>query len=156
MDELAETQQYRDVTPRDIRHRLRALRFDDSGDEPSEFAIYTLSDPRDLRLVRYVGQTADPGRRHAQHVAAARLSIPDTTPWWIPRPELRPLYTWIRALHSEGGRLPAMIVAAWCQGAVDARALERETILRYLAEQMPLLNREAGSFGKQIPLWATG
>src|SRR4051794_37585814 len=73
---------------REIRRRLPALRFDDSGDEPSAFAVYTLTDPRDIRLVRYVGQTANPSRRHAQHVAAARLWLPDTTPWWITRPKL--------------------------------------------------------------------
>jgi hypothetical protein len=115
---------------------LPSLRFDDSRAEPSGFAIYTLSDPRDVRLVRYVGQTANPSRRHAQHVAAARLWMPDAIPWWIKRPELRPLYVWIRALHRDEGRLPVMIVAASCPRAVDARALERETIVKYLAEQM--------------------
>ena len=48
-----------------------------------------------------------------------------------------------------------MMVAAWCQRAVDARALERETIMKCLAEQMPLLNREAALFGAQIPLVST-
>ena len=48
-----------------------------------------------------------------------------------------------------------MIVAASCPRAVDARALERETIVKYLAEQMPLLNREAALLGAQIPLSST-
>ena len=48
-----------------------------------------------------------------------------------------------------------MIVAAWCPRAVDARALERETIVKYLAEQMPLLNCEAALLGAQIPLSST-
>ena len=78
--------------------------------------------------------------------------MPDAIPWWIKRPELRPLYVWIRALHRDEGRLPVMIVAAWCPRAVDARALERETIVKYLAEQMPLLNCEAALLGAQIPL----
>ena len=137
---------------REIRRRLPALRFDASGAEPSGFAIYTLSDPRDVRLVRYVGQTANPSRRHTQHVAQARLWMPDTLPWWIRRPELQPLYEWIRALHADEGRLPTMIVAAWCLRPRDARALERETIMKYLAERMPLLNCEATLLGAQIPL----
>ena len=136
----------------DVRRRLRALRFDESGEEPSGFAIYTLSDPRDVRLVRYVGQTTNPGRRHAQHVAAARLWMPDTVPWWIPRPELRPLYAWIRALHRDERRLPAMTIAAWCPRATDARALEREAIVTYLADRMPLLNCEAALLEAQFPL----
>jgi hypothetical protein len=45
-----------------------------------------------------------------------------------------------------------MVVAAWCPRSVDARALERETIMRYLAERMPLLNREGTLLGAQIPL----
>ena len=137
---------------REIRRRLPTLRFDDSGVEPSGFAIYTLSDPRHVRLVRYVGQTANPRRRHTQHVAAARLWMPDTIPWWVRRLELRPLYEWIRTLHADEGRLPTMIVAAWCIRPRDARALERETIMKYLAERMPLLNREAALLGAQIPL----
>lgn len=97
---------------RDIRRRLPTLRFDESDTEPSGFAIYTLSDPRDVRLVRYVGQTANPGRRHAQHIAAARLWMADTIPWWVRRAELRPLYAWVRTLHADEGRLPAMIIGA--------------------------------------------
>ncbi len=45
-----------------------------------------------------------------------------------------------------------MIVAAWCLRPRDARALERETIMKYLAERMPLLNCEAALLGAQIPL----
>lgn len=45
---------------RDIRYRVEALLVDDSGSVPDEDAIYTLSDPRDIRQVRYVGQTKDP------------------------------------------------------------------------------------------------
>jgi hypothetical protein len=137
---------------REIRRRLPTLRFDDSGATPSGCAVYTLSDPRDVRAVRYVGQTANPGRRHAQHVAQARLWMPDTLPWWIRRPELRPLYEWIRALHADEGRLPTLIVTAWCTRVADARALERETIMRYLGEQMPVLNREAAILSARIPL----
>jgi hypothetical protein len=134
---------------------LPALRFDDTAAKPSDFAIYTLSDPRDVRLVRYVGQTANPSRRHAQHVAAARLWMPDTPPWWIQRPEVRPLYEWIRALHGDEGRLPVMIVTAWCLRPLDARVLERETIMRCLAEEMPLFNREKALLGAQVPIVST-
>ena len=75
-------------------------------------AVYTLADPRDLRCARYVGQTRDPRRRFIQHVHTARLWLPDDdTPWWVRSPKHRPLYTWIRALHGDGGRLPFMWVA---------------------------------------------
>lgn len=52
-----------------IRARLPGLLLDVSGMPPSGFAIYTLSDPRDLRHVRYVGQTRLPRRRLLQHLA---------------------------------------------------------------------------------------
>ena len=52
-------------------------------DRASLYTIYTLSDPRDLRQVRYVGQTSAPRRRLLQHLNAARLWLPDERPWWI-------------------------------------------------------------------------
>jgi hypothetical protein len=49
---------------------------------------------------------------------------------------------WIRALHADDGRLPAMILAACVHKPVDVRVLELESIMKHLAEGMPLLNRE--------------
>jgi hypothetical protein len=74
------------------------------------FAVYTLSDPRALRDVRYVGQTRSPTRRLGQHINTARLWLSDEVPWWFKSPELRPLYEWIRQLHSDERRLVTAIV----------------------------------------------
>jgi hypothetical protein len=119
---------------------------------PGATAIYTLADPRDVRVVRYVGQTRDPRRRFAQHVRTARLSLPDATPWWVRAPEQRPLYEWIRALHRDEGRLPFMWVAEWIDPGANARVAERAAIMRLLAEGAALLNFEARSCGAQLPL----
>ena len=40
---------------------------------------------RDVRQVRYVGQTRDPRRRFSQHLNVARLWLPDELPWWVAR-----------------------------------------------------------------------
>lgn len=125
-----------------IRTRLPGLLADVSGTEPGGFAIYTLSDPRDLRQVRYVGQTRLPRRRLLQHLQTARLWLPDELPWWVPAPELRPLYEWIRALHGDQYRLPAMLVTAWTSSATAARLAERELILSSLRAGHALLNVE--------------
>ena len=124
-----------------IRARLHLLLADDSATAPGEAAIYTLSDPRDLRCVRYVGQTLSPRRRLLQHLNAARLWLPDELPWWMKDPELRPLYEWIRELFADGFRLPAMIVVQWTSRA-EARALERQRIMEALAEGQSLFNIE--------------
>src|SRR3954466_15319932 len=89
----------RRVHARSIRGRLIKSIFDEAGCEPREFAIYTLSDPRAIRDVRYVGQTRAPTRRLWQHVNTARPWQPDEVPWWFKSPELRPLYEWIRQLY---------------------------------------------------------
>lgn len=114
--------------------------YDDSGGGVGQ-AVYTLSDPRDLQRVSYVGQTASPQRRYLQHVNQARLWLPNETPWWIKRPQLRPLYEWIRQLYEDERRLPVMIVRLWAEPS-QARSLERELISTHLAEGMPLLNVE--------------
>jgi hypothetical protein len=116
-----------------------------SGTDPDEAALYTLSDPRDLRAVRYVGQTACPRRRFLQHITAAQLWLPDELPWWIKRPDLRALYQWIRALYLEERRLPVMVVTAWTRNA-DALAQERDLICEHLRRRSPLLNRESETF----------
>jgi hypothetical protein len=115
---------------------------DESGEQPSEVAIYTLSDPRDVRQVRYVGQTRCPRTRFSQHMNTARLWLPDELPWWVLRPQLRPLYHWIRELYQDECRLPMMLVVAWTE-ARQARTAERVHICEHLGRQLPLLNREA-------------
>ncbi|RPI60603.1 MAG: GIY-YIG nuclease family protein [Lysobacterales bacterium] len=123
-----------------------------NGGVAGSTAIYTLADPRDVRCARYVGQTRDPRRRFAQHVHAARLWLPDVTPWWVRSPEERPLFAWIRALHSDGGRLPFMWVAEWAEPGADPLAAERAEIMRLLAQGAGLLNAEARLLGAQLPL----
>ena len=121
--------------------RLEVQLYDDSGVAPGEVAIYSLSDPRDLREIRYVGQTRAPLRRLQQHLSAARLWLPEQTPWWVRSPRLRPLYEWIRALYRDGERVPVMVICAWVE-AVQARTAEREHICACLERQLPLLNAE--------------
>jgi hypothetical protein len=115
--------------------------YDDSGVAAGEVAIYALSDPRDLREVRYIGQTRAPRRRLQQHLSTARLWLPEQTPWWVKSPRLRPLYEWIRELYREGERLPVMVICAWVE-ATQARVAEREHICGCLERQLPLLNVE--------------
>jgi hypothetical protein len=135
---------------RQVRRRLDALVCDDSGVAAEGVAIYTLSDPRELRTVRYVGQTAAPRRRFLQHVRTARLWLPDELPWWVRSPRLRPLYGWIRELFAEEGRLPVMVVTSWV-GAAQARVCERSLICACLERQQPLLNFE-GELRRRQPL----
>ena len=125
---------------RELRRRLHLLVYDESGATPVGTAIYSLADPREARVSRYVGQTAQPARRLMQHVRTARLWLPDDeTLWWIKAPRLRPLYHWIRDLYSEDERLPVMVVHAWVD-AQDAQRAERYHIRICLARQLPLLN----------------
>jgi len=84
---------------RHFRSHFGAQLYDDSGIVPRGTAIYSLSDPRDIRQVRYVGQTSAPKRRLLQHLNTAMLWIPVETPWWVKSPKLRPLAGWIRALQ---------------------------------------------------------
>ena len=139
-----------------LRRRYRAHTrdqlYDDSGSEPPGWAIYTLSDPRDLREVRYVGQTTAPRRRFLQHLNHAQLSLPDELPWWIKQPKLRPLYTWIRDLYSEGNRLPVMVVRAWVTSSAEARTAERARIYDHLSRGSQLLNVEIEILRSQVPL----
>jgi hypothetical protein len=131
-----------------IARRLRVARVhnivDQTQDAAGDVAIYALSDPRDAQAARYVGQTRNPASRFTQHVNMARLWLPDELPWWIGRPELRPLYTWIRELYAEGGRLPVMFVVGWTTLQL-ARSDERRFIASYLKGGLPLLNFEAES-----------
>ena len=127
-----------------VRNRLNDLVLDNSGTHATEVAIYTLSDPRDIRLARYVGQTTDPHRRYVQHINLARLWLPDETPWWVKSPKLRPLYQWLRELHRDERRLPVMMIVAWTD-KYDALRAERRHIHTCLSARLPLLNREGAT-----------
>ena len=50
---------------RELRRRLHWHLYDESGVTPAGAAIYSLADPREVRISRYVGQTAQPARRLA-------------------------------------------------------------------------------------------
>jgi hypothetical protein len=133
------------------RLRLAGQLCDLSGSEPSGIAIYALCDPRELRTARYIGQSADPRRRLAQHLNAARLWLPDEQPWWVRSPRLRPLYGWIRELHRDEARLPVMVVLEWAPPTL-ARHAERRRICEGLAQQLPLLNFEYELLRRQLQL----
>jgi len=135
-----------------LRRHAQAELYDESGDAAVGTAIYTLSDPRDIRRVRYVGQTGNPSRRFLQHLNTARLWLPDETPWWVRAPKLRALYQWIRTLFIEEQRLPTMVIATWEQTVSQARTAERTRIYECLRQQLPLLNVEAGILDRQLPL----
>lgn len=133
------------------RHVIMQL-YDDSGIVPCGTAIYSLSDPRDIRQVRYVGQTRAPRRRFLEHLNTARLWLPDERPWWVKSPKLRPLYGWIRELYRDGLRLPVMVITGWAQSISDARVAERTRIYECLQQRLPLLNVETEFLGRQLTL----
>jgi hypothetical protein len=139
------------LSRRIARHVEREL-YDDSQLAPAVIAIYSLADPRDLLLSRYIGQTSCPRRRFLQHLRTARLWLPDDRPWWVPQPKLRPLYDWIRELHAEGERLATMVVHSWVDTPKAARLAERGRIFDSLASRLPLLNVESEILGNQLPL----
>ena len=116
--------------------------FDESGLDPVGIAIYSLADPRDVRTPRSIGQTDAPRRRFLQHLNTARLWMPDAVPWWVVTPSLRPLYTWIRELHHDGGRLPVMLISSWVVPEA-ARSAEHARICECIASNLPVLNIEA-------------
>ena len=136
---------------RQLRNRLVSHLYDESGVAPEGVAIYSLSDPRDIRDIRYVGQTTAPRRRLLQHICTARLWLPNERPWWVKSPKLRPLYDWLREIYRDGGRLPVMVVSAWTDVS-NARALERDRIYDCMQRKLSLLNFERELLGRQIPL----
>jgi hypothetical protein len=138
---------------RHLRGQVAGQLYDDSGSCPADIAIYSLSDPRDLRQVRYVGQTSAPRRRFLQHLTTSMLWVPDETPWWVKAPKLRPLSAWIRQLYRDELRLPVMVITAWVTSASAARVAERARICECLERRLPLLNVEAEILGRQIPLF---
>jgi hypothetical protein len=135
-----------------MRRHIRAELHDDSGERARGIAIYTLSDPRSIREVRYVGQTKSPARRFAQHLNTARLWLPEEVPWWVESPKLRPLYTWIRELYADDRRLPVMVIAAWAGSIAEARVLERARIMECLEGRLEILNVEREILGRQRQL----
>lgn len=136
----------------DTRRRIDGQLCDDSGLPAAGYAIYSLADPRDLRAIRYVGMTTDPRRRLLQHCNAAQVWIPDSRPWWVKSPKLRPLYAWLRLLYAEERRLPFMLITAWVADRAAAREAERARIFSCLAEQLPLLNVEREILDRQLQL----
>lgn len=137
---------------RRLSRHVESEMYVDSGESSGGVAIYTLVDPRDLREIRYVGQTSQPRRRFLQHLNTARLWFPDERPWWVKSPKLRPLYTWIRDLYADESRLPTMIICAWAETGAAARLQERMHIIHCLANRLPLLNVESERFAQQPPL----
>jgi hypothetical protein len=133
------------------RHLSREL-YDESQITPRGRAIYSLADPRDLRMSRYIGQTLAPRRRFSQHLAVARLSLQREQPWWVVEPKLRPLYTWIRDLYFDEDRLPTMIIHEWTATMPGARLAERARIYQALGNHLPLLNVESEILVGQYPL----
>jgi hypothetical protein len=116
-----------------IRSHGSAQLYDDSGMAHQGIAIYALSDPRDIRQVRYVGQASAPRRRLLQHLNNAMLWLPDETPWWIKSPKLRPLSGWVRAPYRDELRLPVMVITTWTPTVSQARLAERACICECLA-----------------------
>jgi hypothetical protein len=137
---------------RRFRSHVDAQICDDSGCPARGSAIYSLSDPRDLRQLRYVGQSSAPRRRFLQHLNNAMLWMPDELPWWVKSPKLRPLSAWIRTLYQDELRLPVMVISTWVETAAEARRAERARIYECLVSRLPLLNVETEILGRQIPL----
>lgn len=137
-----------------LRLRMPDLLLDETGGPAADamVAVYTLSDPRDLRDVRYVGQTRGPQQRLLQHIRTARLWLPEEVPWWFGAPKLRPLYDWIRALHRDDYRLPVMLVTGWAGSVRAARVLEHELIHLHLSRRQELFNVEREILERQVPL----
>ncbi len=135
-----------------IRSHVAAQLYDVSGSPPQGTAIYTLADPRELRRVRYVGQSRAPKRRFLQHLNTARVWMPADTPWWVKDPRLRPLSEWIRQLYGEEMRLPTMVINDWVDTTAEARLAERARICACLRDQQQLLNVEGERSGSQMQL----
>ena len=135
-----------------VRRHTRTNLYDESGVSAGGVALYGLSDPRDIRAVRYIGQTRAPARRFLQHINIARLWLPDDLPWWVKSPQLRPLYSWIRELYAEDRRLPVMLISAWAPSAKEARLAERSLIIECLRTGHDLYNVEREILGGQQPL----
>jgi len=137
---------------RHFRSHVGTQLYDDAGIAARGTAIYSLSDPRYIQQVCYVGQTSAPRRRFLQHLNTAMLWMPDDMPWWVKSPKLRPLSAWIRRLYRDERRLPVMVITAWVESASQARVAERARIYQCLERHLQLLNVETQILGRQIPL----
>jgi hypothetical protein len=135
-----------------FRSNVGVQLYDDSGVAPLGVAIYSLSGPRDIREVRYVGQTSTPRRRFLQHLNTAMLWMPDDKPWWVKYPKMRPLSEWIRELYRDELRLPVMVITAWLPTVSAARVAERSQIYECLEKRLWLLNVESEILGRQLAL----
>jgi hypothetical protein len=135
-----------------VRQHLRRELYDESQVTPRGRAVYSLADPRELRMSRYIGQTLAPHRRFSQHLGVARLALPRELPWCVVEPKLRPLYMWIRDLYFDEDRLPTMIIHEWTATVAGARLAERARIYQALGNRLPLLNVESEILGTQYPL----
>jgi hypothetical protein len=135
-----------------IRQHVERELLDDSCALPLGTAIYSLSDPRDIRTTRYIGQTSNPRRRFLQHLTTARLWVPEECPWWVRSPRLRPLYDWLRELYREEYRLPTMVIHSWTATTQAARLAERARIYESLVKNLPVLNVEREMLRGQRPL----
>jgi hypothetical protein len=135
-----------------VRRHTRANLYDESGVSAVGVALYGLSDPRDIRELRYIGQTRAPAIRFLQHLSTARLWLPDDLPWWVKSPQLRPLYSWIRRLFSDDRRLPVMLISDWVPTIEEARLAERARIIECLRSGRDLYNVERELLGRQLPL----
>jgi hypothetical protein len=62
-----------------VRGHTRTNLYDESGVSTDRVAIYGLSDPRDIRDVRYIGQTRAPQSRFLQHVKRGKTVAPRGT-----------------------------------------------------------------------------
>jgi len=134
------------------RHVGRELYDESATLAPHGVAVYSLSDPGDLRVLRYIGQSSAPRRRFFQHLNASRLWLPDERAWWIKDPKLRPLYGWIRTLYRERAHLPTMVIWEWVETVTLARIAERNRIFDTLSQGLPLLNVEAERRAPQLQL----
>jgi hypothetical protein len=126
-----------------LRRQIPFLLMDHSKAAAGAVATYTLSDPRDVSDIRYIGQTGSPVSRYRQHVNKASPWLPDDMPWWVKAPKNRPLHEWIRELHADGGRFPVMVIVEWHAGVPAARAAERALIIQCIAQGQRILNVEA-------------
>jgi hypothetical protein len=128
----------------EARRRRPHLIGDESGEGGGEVAIYTLSDPRDVRAAVYVGMTAAPARRYLQHVrlASGYRSAVSEDLWWVRNPERLALHRWISELYERESLLPFMLVHAWV-AAIEARRAERRQIGMFMQRGLNLFNSEA-------------
>src|ERR1700758_15619 len=93
-----------------LRWRLRLHLFDESGAAPQGTAIYSLADPRAVRVSRYIGQTAQPRRRLLQRERRLPMMVVHD---WVEAPQAHAAER-ARILACLEQRLPLLNVAI-CQ-----------------------------------------